>query len=387
MKLATIIIPTYNESDNIEHTLNCLFEVFSTITTWKMSILVVDDSSPDGTSKIVQDLQKTHNNLHLLINKTKSGLGGAYLKGMDYAFNKIGSDVAFEFDADLSHDPKKIPEFLKKLDQGFDLVMGSRYIPGGSIPENWGWHRKFLSVVGNLFIMLVMTNFKIHDWTGGYRAIRKEVFQAVSKDLTDAKFAGYTFQVGFLNSTLNNGFKVAEVPFHFKDRTRGVSKMGPEYLKSIMIFLIKTRLEQIVKSRIFKFVTVGGLTAMLQLVALQIMRNLLPYQIAFFLAIEMAVLGNFVLSNLWTFADRKLSVSQYPLKFIQFNLASAGSILIQQTIAFVGERFIGLKDLFMVPILGFRVDTGLIFAVVGILIGMFWNFFAYSTIIWKKNKS
>src|SRR5690606_21568905 len=103
-----------------------------------------------------------------------AGLGGAYLKGMTEAFENLGADVIFEFDADLSHDPRKIPQFLAKIDQGYDFVLGSRYIPGGGIPADWGLHRKFLSVVGNLIIMVVLTDFSIRDWTTGYRAISKK---------------------------------------------------------------------------------------------------------------------------------------------------------------------------------------------------------------------
>jgi dolichol-phosphate mannosyltransferase len=110
----------------------------------------------------------------------------------------------------------------------------------------------------------------------------------------------------------------------------------------------------------------------------------MPFQLAFFLAIETSILSNFTWNNLWTFKDRKLKPWQIPLKFIQFNLASGGSILIQQTIAFFGERFIGLYTLFGIPGTPYTIDTGAMFAATGILIGMFWNFFAYSHIIWKK---
>ena len=149
---------------------------------------------------------------------------------------------------------------------------------------------------------------------------------------------------------------------------------------------MKLRLQSILKNRIFKFAVVGGLGALIQLVTLQLWRQIAPFQLAFFLAIECAVLSNFMLSNIWTFSDRKLKPMQYPSKFVQFNITSAGSILIQQAIAFGGERFIGLFPLFTLPIVPIVVDTGMSYAVAGILIGMFWNFFAYNTFIWKKKK-
>src|SRR5690606_30901308 len=137
---------------------------------WDMHILVVDDTSPDKTYEVVEQLTKKHTQVHLLLNKQKSGLGGAYLKGMDHAFHQLKADAVFEFDADLSHDPEKLPAMLAQLDNGYDMVLGSRYIPGGGIPSDWGLHRKFLSVVGNIIIMTVLTDFRIRDWTTGYRA-------------------------------------------------------------------------------------------------------------------------------------------------------------------------------------------------------------------------
>jgi dolichol-phosphate mannosyltransferase len=305
---------------------------------------------------------------------------------MAHAFGKLGADVVFEFDADLSHDPTKIPQFLTKISEGHDLVLGSRYIPGGSIPDNWGLHRKFLSVVGNLFINVVLANFSVRDWTTGYRAITKQVYQAVHSELSSVRFSGYTFQIGFLHLAISKGFKVAEVPFHFKDRNFGKSKIGPEYIKNTLAYIMKVRVQELLKNRIFKFAMVGGVGALVQLTTLQIWREIFTFQLAFFLAVECAVLSNFILSNIWTFSDRKLKPVQYPIKFIQFNLASGGSIGIQQLIAFLGEAYIGLFALFVLPIINFTVDTGTMYAVVGILTGMFWNFFAYSRIIWKKSK-
>ena len=385
---AVIIVPTYNEKGNIERLIDALYEdIFPTIDShYVMHILVVDDTSPDGTGEIVKQKQKKHMRLHLLVNPEKAGLGNAYTKGMNYALDKLQADIVFEFDADFSHDPNKIPEFLAQLDKQADLVLGSRYIPGGSIPDNWGWHRKFMSIVGNMVIRIVMTDFSIHDWTTGFRAIRSSVVKKVLPELDDSSFMGYTFQIGFLHNTLSAGYEVAEVPINFVDRTMGKSKIGSEYIINTLMYIFKVRLKEITQHRIFKFVVVGSIGAMVQLVSLQYFRRYLPYQLAYFASIELAVISNFIWSNLWTFADRKLKWTQIPYKVIQFNLASAGSIIIQQIIAFVGENTIGLHPLFTLPILGITIDTGLVFAVVGILVGMTWNFLAYSRIIWRAKK-
>jgi dolichol-phosphate mannosyltransferase len=379
-----VIIPTYNEKDNVTVVTKALLKVFRVTEGYDLHILFVDDSSPDGTAEVIRTLIRAHSNVHLLLNKTKSGLGGAYKKGMRYSLDKLGADIIFEFDADLSHDPSRIPPMLDKLAEGYDMVMGSRYIKGGAIPSNWGIHRKIMSLGGNTFIKFVMLNFGLHDWTTGYRAIKSSVVATIVPRLQSSAFSGYTWQIGFLIKSLAAGYKVAEVPIHFVDRTSGKSKLGPEYIVNTIMYIMKVRLDQILKHRLFKFVITGGTGALVQLIFLQVYRPLMPFQLAFFLAIETAIISNFTLSNIWTFADRKLKSSAIPKKFLQFNLTSGGSILIQQLIALFGENVIGLFALFTLPIIGFVVDTGTMYAVAGILVGMFWNFFAYNTFIWKK---
>ena len=151
---------------------------------------------------------------------------------------------------------------------------------------------------------------------------------------------------------------------------------------------MKVRIEELLKNRLVKFVIVGGFGALVQLIALQLWRMLFSteanFVIASFLAIETAIISNFILSNTWTFNDRKLKASEIPMSFLKFNLSSGGSILIQTIVAFVGSRTIGLIDVMTLPVINMVIDTGMIYTVIGILIGMFWNFFAYNTFIWKK---
>ncbi|NCN06464.1 MAG: glycosyltransferase family 2 protein [Candidatus Pacebacteria bacterium] len=391
---AVIIIPTYNERENIERTVQEILKVFVKISDWKMRILVVDDSSPDKTYEVVREMHKKHSNVSLLLNKEKSGLGGAYLAGMAHAFGTLGADVVFEFDADLSHDPTKIPLFLQKIAGGADFVLGSRYIPGGSMPKNWGIHRKFMSRAANILISLVFANFAIKDWTSGYRAITKKVYEQVHPLLHSGLFSGYTFQIGFLYYALRKGFKIdPNVAYHFVDRTAGESKMGPEYLVKPLVFIFDMRIREIIAMRVFKFLVVGATGAGVQLGSLMLYRFLLPsfdagffttFFVASFLSIESAIIINFILNNGWTFADRKLEQGKKLWKFLQFNLTSVGSIVIQLALAAVGEATIGLRPLFTLPIINFTIESGLVFAVSGILLGMGWNFFAYNKFIWKK---
>lgn len=390
---AVIIIPTYNEVDSIELTLKKLVTEIKKIKGWVCEILVVDDTSPDKTYELVKKLALKNPSIKLLQNKIKAGLGGAYLKGMAYSFDLLKADVVFEFDADLSHPPDKISLFLEKIDAGYSMVVGNRYSSGGSIPANWGWHRKFLSIVGNWIIMIVFLNFTIRDWTSGFRAITKPVYESIHPLLHSAQFYGYTFQIGFLYYAVKKDFKIEQVPYHFSDRLYGKSKIGPEYIKNTLFFIFKIRIEEILKNRIFKFSVVGAIGAVVQFISLALLRGIMSFTLAYFLAAQLAVTSNFVFSNLWTFNDRKLKIAELPLKYLAFSIASFGSVAIQTVLAFLGSHFIGDDiRLFDIPFSQlffskpFVFDTGYLFMFVGILVGMVWNYTAYSRIIWKNKQ-
>src|SRR6266498_3131771 len=150
-----VILPTYNERENISKMIPLLEEeIFPTIKNHKMHILVVDDKSPDGTADAVKELMKKWDNVKLL-SGDKDGLGAAYVRGMKHAMKEMDADAVMEFDSDFQHNPHDIPRLISAMDQGADYVIGSRYIPGGSIPKEWGLDRKFLSVFGSLFIQIV----------------------------------------------------------------------------------------------------------------------------------------------------------------------------------------------------------------------------------------
>ncbi|OGJ22502.1 MAG: hypothetical protein A2804_03020 [Candidatus Pacebacteria bacterium RIFCSPHIGHO2_01_FULL_46_10] len=398
MKISRVvmIIPTYNEKENISKLIPVLQQVFFRIPKkYDMHILVVDDSSPDGTGNVVEKFSLSNKNVHLLTNPKKGGLGAAYMRGMTEAFGPLKADLIFEFDADFSHDPEKIPDFLQKIDEGYELVLGSRYIPGGSIPPNWGWHRKFLSIYGNLFINLVLTTLAVHDWTTGYRAIMKKVYLAVRDEMKGERFTGYTWQIGFLHKAMRKGFKITEVPFKFIDRTMGHSKLGAEYIKNTFVYIVKVRLQEIFAMRVFKFGMVGGLGFVINTLGLFLFSRL-PVVVslsnalyaatklsmvnvsglAAALGAECAIVSNFTWNNLWTFHDRKLtSVWSIVPKFIQFNLASFGAVAIQFLVVGAGTAVTGQTTFWR-----------FFWLVVATAIGMVLNYIVYSTFIWKVKK-
>jgi len=373
---AIVIIPTYNEKGNIERIIPAVEEAFKEIKNYETGILIADDSSPDGTGEIVKGLMKKYDNLYLLVGQ-KNGLGAAYLRGMDYAVNELNADVMFEMDADFFHDPKKIPDFLKKIDEGNDFVIGTRYSAGGSIPSNWGIHRKIMSIWGNLFIRIILMRFSIHDWTGGYRAIRKEVFLKEKEKLT--AFSGYTFQVGSLLNAVRDGFKIAEVPFHATDRTMGKSKIpGIETIIKTLYFVITARIKELVFGPFGKFLVVGGLGFVLQAVILRVMVDIFNIDptISNLTGAVVAIFSNFNFNNLWTFKTEKINgVLQYVWKLLNFYATSAiGVIIIQTGIIFLGDTLFGKKYYFL-------------YFIFGTAILLIYNFTVYRLISWRKKPS
>ncbi len=369
-----IIIPTYNEKGNIERLIKILEEeIFPQIKNHDMNILIADDSSPDGTEQVVRELMKKWENIDINIGE-KHGLGAAYVRAMTYAIDKMDADVMFEMDADLSHDPQKIPAFLEKIDQGYDFVIGTRYSQGGSIPANWGISRKMFSVFGNLLVRTILLKFSIHDWTGGYRAIKKEVFLKEKSELT--AFRGYTFQVSFLNKAVRDGFKVAEVPIAFTDRTLGKSKIAAkEYIIDLLKYVITASIKEKLFGPFGKFLVVGGIGFIIQTVLYYLLvhnTNLL-LGIANFIAAQFAIFSNYNLNNLWTFGERKSKgIKEYFAKMIGFFATSElGVFIIQSGIIQLCQILFGRKYAFE-------------YYIFATIILLFYNFGAYNLIIWRK---
>jgi len=222
MKKAVIVLPTYNEKENIMPILKAILKQQKKVTGYQLHVLVVDDSSPDGTGEIVKKHSKTHQTIHLLTGQ-KQGLGAAYIRGFRYALKELHADVLIEMDADFSHNPNDLPKLLKEIDDGYDFVIGSRYIPGGSIPANWSLLRKSNSKWGNIFARRVAGLTAINDCTGGFRAINKSLIKSI--DLNNLQVKGYAFQISLLYQAIKNNANIKETPIKFIDRVKGESKI------------------------------------------------------------------------------------------------------------------------------------------------------------------
>lgn len=211
-----VVVPTYNESENIERMLRRIRECLPAT-----GILVVDDGSPDGTADIVRTVAAEDPGVHLLTRSGKSGLGSAYRAGFAWGLER-GFDAFVEIDADFSHDPAALPTLLAPLEQGFDVSIGSRYVEGGSIP-NWAWHRHLLSRGGNVYASTVL-GLGVSDSTAGYRAYSDRILKKL--DLEQIRAEGYGFQIEMTYRAKQHGAAITEVPISFVDRAAGKSKMS-----------------------------------------------------------------------------------------------------------------------------------------------------------------
>jgi len=213
-----IVVPTYNEKDNLPIMIEELFK----LNIEDLHILIVDDSSPDGTGEIADKISEKHpDGVSVIHRKGKLGLGTAYLAGFKYSLEH-GADQIVQMDADFSHNPEKVTELIERLEES-DMALGSRYIKGGSLDDDWAFWRKGLSSFGNIYTRLIL-RMPIKDVTGGFRAWKRETLEGIP--LERVKSQGYAFQIEMAYITHLKGYFISEVPIYFADRSRGDSKMS-----------------------------------------------------------------------------------------------------------------------------------------------------------------
>lgn len=234
---ALICIPTYNERDNIESLITQLLDL-----PLGLNVLVIDDNSPDGTGRIVTEWSNKESRVHVLHRPEKMGLGGAYIKGFKWALAETDAKYIFEMDADFSHAPGAITEFLERI-RDADLVVGSRYCNGITV-MNWPLSRLILSVGANLYTRIV-TGMPLHDATGGFKCFRREVLEALPLD--DIRSDGYSFQIEVNFHTWKRKFRIIEMPIIFTDRLVGTSKMSRRIIWEAAFMVWKLRFASLLK--------------------------------------------------------------------------------------------------------------------------------------------
>jgi dolichol-phosphate mannosyltransferase len=243
MKRALVIIPTYNEADNVENIVRAVLAEEPKTPDVSLAVLIVDDNSPDGTADIVRRMQADPEigpeHLHLLSRPGKMGLGTAYVAGFKYGLAQ-GFDYIFEMDADFSHDPNEIPNFLREI-KDYDLVLGSRYISGANV-ANWPLRRLLLSYYANKYARIV-TGIRVYDTTGGFKCFRRDVLAAI--DLESIHSNGYAFQIEMNFRAWRKKFRIKEIPIVFVDRRAGTSKMSKSIVREAMTLVWKLKFKSI----------------------------------------------------------------------------------------------------------------------------------------------
>lgn len=389
-----VIIPTYNEAENIGPMLDVLVnQELPKIKKHKVEILVVDSKSPDGTARIVREKIRKYKAVHLLETQ-KGGLGADYVKGMKQAMYKFKADAIIEFDADFQHDPKDIKRLVEAYDCGADYVIGSRYIKGGSIPSEWGIHRKLMSFLGSLFARVVLFHLNLHDMTSGLKLTKAEFLKRVDLDNLYSKY--YAYKLHILHDVVKQGAKTVEIPIIFYERKEGTSKISRKDLIDSFLVVIKLRLRD--SKRFIKFGIVGFIGFLINAVGLEIfsgfgiMRVLASYfshlenqslwgvlavssAWAAAFATELAIIWNFSLNNSWTFAKEKITNPlKLVYKFLQFNLTSVGAIIIQFWVIGLSVKYFGDTTLVR--------QITLVFSVAFLIVP--YNYTMYNVFIWKR---
>ncbi len=235
-----IVIPTYNEIQNLAGLTEAVFQVVDSKAhlygVKEVNVLVVDDNSPDGTGKLADEISKKEPRLSVLHRNEKNGLGKAYVAGFAWALDR-GYDAVLEMDADFSHNPSYLPEFWRLLKEN-DVVMGSRYVGGGGV-RNWGVVRQVISRGGSVYARAIL-GMPVNDMTGGYKAWKRHVLEAV--DISTLRSEGYAFQIELKWRAWKKGFKLAEFPILFEDRTAGKSKMSKRIIVEAMMRVASMKL-------------------------------------------------------------------------------------------------------------------------------------------------
>lgn len=366
------LLPTYNEKENIEAMVQKLEEIAKENSQHEFLNLIVDSGSPDGTARIVEKIAKGRKNLFLL--EAPRGLGISLIKGYQYAIEKLKADVVIPNDVDFQWNPDYIPALLKKIEEGYDVAVPSRHIPGGT--DNFSPFRKLTHWVSNtLFASYVAGIREVKDHNGNMKAIRvKGILDRV--DLAKLNVKGYVIQMTMIYELSKTGAKFCEIPAKYQDRRAGKAKVGLnlQFIKDIFEYLkqsTKIRIER--SQRFIKFAIVGFIGFLVNAFGLEVFYRLgLSAGLAAACGAELAIISNFTFNNLWTFAKEKIKgLKKILWKFLQFNLTSLGAVIIQFIV--VG----GLAKLFGDEWRQVYLVVAIVFFIIP------YNYFMYTRVIWR----
>lgn len=361
------VLPTYNEEENIENIIKQILEEERHQSIHTFYILVVDDSSSDKTQDIVKSLISLNQNIYL-ITGPKKGLGVAYKRGFEFAIEELNVDLIFQMDSDGQHDASLIPNFINYIKKGKDVIIGSRFIDGGTTPD-FSLFRLFMSKVGNLLVRYVGGITQVKDCTSGYRAIRTSYLKDL--DLSYLSSRGYSFQSSLICDLAWRGADIFEIPIEFSSRKGGDSKLSLmdqiEFLVNIPRLGFRNR-KDFIK---YSLVGIFGVFVNLGMYTFLTRYNGVSELLAPIISIESALISNFILNNFWTF-DKRISQSRIRVKFLKFHLASGFSALINYSLFTTLFLVFQLYDLYA--------------NLIGIGLGAIVNYLINSNWTWKNNK-
>lgn len=375
MDIVVIVMPAWNEAENIKRMIEELVKrEFPTIDA-DMQLLIVDNHSTDGTTEIVENAAKTYKHVHI-IEQDKSGLGWAYVRGMQYAMDILKADAVMEMDADFQHPPRFVKPMVDAYLKGAEYVIGSRYIKGGSVPKEWAASRKAVSFFGNLFIRMMLLNFKIHDLTTGFRLTKvKGVLEKIELEkLRDLD--RFAYKVDLVYQSMKNSGKTVEVPLEFEARTKDKSKFNWKEMVSTFKLAIILGIKD--KARFLKFATVGFTGFVVNYLGLELLKRYgLTTFLATLFATEMAIISNFIFNNIWTFKDKIItSFKDLIVQFFKFNFSSLFAVIVQPFIVSGATKLFG--DTSLVHL------VALVFALVFVIVP--YNYVVYNLFIWRTWK-
>ena len=361
------VLPTYNEEENIENIIKQILEQEVHQNAHTFSILVVDDNSSDDTQSIVKRLISINQNIHL-ISGQKKGLGDAYKRGFAFALDDLNADLIFQMDSDGQHDPSLIPSFISSIEEGKDVIIGSRFADGGTTPD-FSFSRLFMSKVGNLLVRYVGGITQVRDCTSGYRAIRASYLKEL--DFSYLSTRGYSFQSSLICDLAWRGADIFEIPIEFSSRKGGDSKLA---LRDQIEFLLNIprlgfrNTKDFIK---YSLVGISGVFVNLGLYTLLTRYYEVSELLAPLISIETALISNFILNNFWTFGKRTTH-SRIRVKFLKFHLASGFSALINYSV-------------FLALFLVFQLHD-ILANLIGIALAAIVNYLINSNWTWKDNK-
>ena len=370
------LLPTYNEKENIGPMVDYLEKLAKKLPRYEFIYFVADSHSPDGTGRLVKKMMKTHKNLHFL--ETPRGLGISLIKAYKYAINDLKADIVIPNDVDFQWNPKYIPEMLEKIKKGFDVVVPSRHVKGGS--DNFDAFRKLTHFISNTLINGYLAGImEVHDKAGNFKAIRvKGILDKVDLDRLNVK--GFVIQPTMIYELSKTGAKFCEIPAIYEDRRAGETKVGfnLQFAKDVLetvLNAVRIRFER--SKRFIRFGVVGFIGYLVNASSLYLFADILKYSepVSWGLSTELAIISNFTWNNLWTFGDIKIKgVKNILLKFLQFNLTSVGALLIQTVAGTVGVKIFGsqYRQLLLPFIIVFLVLP--------------YNYLMYTIVIWRTRK-